>query len=114
MLVRGDNHGVDLGAREELAVIRGDEISAAFLANDLAALRIDFRDADPVDGRMASGQFTADEADAAGTDDRKTDALCLFPGHSGYPYRAAAATARDSGNGSDTGSLRSADRSAAM
>ncbi len=75
VLVGGDDHRVDLRAREQLAVIGGDEIRAAFLAHDFAALGIDLGEADPVHLGMAGGELAANQPDATRADDGEADAF---------------------------------------
>src|SRR5687768_17596613 len=105
VLVSRDHRGSHFRPCEELAEIAGDEISSDFVTDEPPALRVDLGDANPVDLRKARRDFATDEADAARADDRETDSFRLFLAH--------AAACLDSGRGRETGSLRSAEISAA-
>ena len=81
VLVGGDDHRRDFGPREQLAVIVGDEIGADLFRDELRAIRLDLREADEVDLRMARGDLAAEQADAARADDREADALGILLRH---------------------------------
>ena len=94
---------------EQLVEARREEIRAAIALQLLAELRIDVAEADPADARIVARQHRADAADRAAADDREPDLLPLAP-HSAASTRALIGVAL---SGSETGSCRSAERSAA-
>ena len=78
VLVGRNHRGGHFGPLEEFVEVGGDEIRADLLGHELCALRVLLRDADPIDLGVASGEFTANQADASRADDRKSDAFGLF------------------------------------
>ena len=118
VLVGGDDRAGDLGPLEQLDVALGDEIGAD-LGRDLAgAVRVLLGDADPLHRRMAVRHLAAEQPDAAAADDREADVLRRRP-HTLSPLRnlalkSATAAMVSLVSGRSTGSLRSAERSAAV
>src|SRR5262249_3218763 len=113
MLVGGDDGAGDLRALEQLAMILGDEVRADLLGDMQAAVIVLLGDADPLHGRMARCDLAAKQPDPAGADDGEPDAFC-FPSHPLPPTISATAAGGAFDSGRSTGSLRSAERSAAV
>ena len=114
VLVGGDDGGGHFRPRQELAVARGDEIGADARADVAAAVGALLRDADPFDRRMARRHLATEQPDAAGADDGEPDTPGVLPHR--RPPAAAAATADSASllSGRSTGSLSSAEMSAAV
>src|SRR5262245_65448089 len=113
MLVGGDDGASRLRTLEQLAVILGDEVGADLLRDVQAAVMVLLGDADPLHSRMARRDLAAKESDPAGADDGETDAFRLSS-HRLPPTISATAESAAFDSGSSTGSLRSAERSAAV
>src|SRR5262249_8111557 len=113
MLVGGDDGAGDLRALEQLAKILGDEVGADRFRHVQAAVMVLLGDADPLHGRMARCDFAAKQSDPAGADDGEPDASWLSP-HRLPPAISASAESAAFDSGRSTGSLRSAERSAAV
>ncbi len=118
MLVGGDDGGGDFRPRQQLAMAGGDEIGADARADIAAAIVIELGDADPFHRGMARRHFAAEQADAAGADNGEADALGVLL-HTFKPARflrlsSAMPEIVSLESGRSTGSLRSADRSAAL
>jgi hypothetical protein len=118
VLVGGDDRAGDFRPRQQLAVTGGDEIGADAGCDVAAAIVIELGDADPFDRGMARRHFAAEQADAAGADNGKPDALGAFL-HTFNPARFLALSSAmpeivSLVSGRSTGALRSADRSAAL
>ncbi len=58
-----------LGAREQLLVVVGHEISADFFPDEFCAIGFDLCEPDEVDLRVTRGDFAAEQADTASADD---------------------------------------------
>ncbi len=118
MLVGGDDGAGDFRPRQQFAMAGGDEIGADLGADIAAAIVIELGDADPFDRGMARRHFAAEQADAAGADDGEADALGALS-HTFSPARffclsSAMPEIVSLVSGRSIGSLRSADRSAAL
>ena len=118
MLVGGDDGAGDFRPRQEFAMTGGDEVGADVRADIAAAIMIEFGDADPFDRGMAHRHFAAEQPDAAGADDGKPNAFGGFF-HTFNPARFFAFSSAmpeivSLVSGRSIGSLRSADRSAAL
>jgi len=113
MLVGGDDGAGDLRALEQLAQILGDEVGADLFRDMQAAVMVLLGDADPLHGRMARCDFAAKQSDPAGADDGEPDAFWLSS-HRLPPTISATAESAAFDSGRSTGSLRSAERSAAV
>ena len=118
MLVGGDDGGGDFRPRQQLAMTGGDEIGADARADIAAAIVIELGNADPFHRRMARRHFAAEQPDAAGADDGEADALGGLL-HTFNPARflrlsSAMPEIVSLESGRSIGSLRSADRSAAL
>ena len=87
-------------ARQQLPEIGRDKIGFRFFLQQRKPFRLQIGDPDEVHHRMARGNLAAKQADAARAYDCEADALWIFSGHFL--------------NGSVTGALLSAERSAAM
>ena len=109
---------VTSGRAKQRAVIGGDEIGADARGDVAAAIVIELGNADPFHRRMARRRLAAEQTDAAGADDGKTDALGVLL-HTFRPARfrclsSAMPEIVSLDSGRSTGALRSADRSAAL
>ena len=113
MLIGGDDGAGDLRALEQLAKILGDEVGADLFSDMQAAVMVLLGDADPLHGWMARCDFAAKQSDPAGADDGEPDAFRLSP-HRLPPTISATAESAAFDSGRSTGSLRSAERSAAV
>src|ERR1700757_643687 len=113
MFVGGDDGAGDFRALEQLAMILSDEVGADLLGDVQAAVMVLFGDADPLHGWMARCDLAAKQPDPAGADDGESDAFCL-PSHRLPPTISATAESAAFDSGKSTGSLRSAERSAAV
>src|SRR5207248_5902386 len=113
MLVGGDDGAGDLGPLKELAVILGDEVGADLLRDVEAAVVVLLGDADPLHRGVARRDLAAEQADPSGADDGEPDAFGL-PSHRLPPAISATAESAAFDSGRSTGSLRSAERSAAV
>ena len=109
VLVGRDDRRGDFGSREQLPIVGRDEIGANLRGDLLRTVRLDLRQSDEVDLRVSRGDFSADQSDPAAADDGQPDTLGVFLRH-----QATARTFFASDSGSATGSLLSADKSAAM
>src|SRR5262245_10787392 len=98
---------------EELAMVVGDEIGADLLGNVEPAVVVLLGDADPLHRRVPRRHLAAEQPDAAGADDGEPDAFRL-PSHRLPPAISATADSAAFDSGRSTGSLRSAERSAAV
>ena len=107
VLVGRNDRRVHFGPGEQLAVVGGDEVGPDLGGDELRALGLDLGQADEVDLRMARRDLAAEQADAARADDGEADAF-------GVLLHATARTDFDGAIPTDTASLRSAERSAAM
>src|SRR5215472_1045932 len=110
MLVGGDDRRGDFRPGEELAVVRGHEIRADLLGDELRTIRLDLGQSDEVDLWVAGRDFTAEQSDPARADDGKTDALGVLLCHpmlqamarpSAFPIETG--SRRTSASGSNTG-----------
>src|SRR5215475_11352821 len=113
MLVGGDDGAGALRALEQLAKILGDEVGADLFRDMQAAVMVLLGDADPLHGRMARCDFAAKQSDPAGADDGEPDAFWLSS-HRLPPTISATAESAAFDSGRSIGSLRSAERSAAV
>ena len=114
VLVGGDDDAGDFRALEQLAIVLGDEVGADLFRNVKAAVVVLLGDADPLHRRMACRDLAAKQPDPAGADDGEPDALGLPPAHRRAPAISATAESVAFDSGRSTGSLRSAERSAAV
>src|SRR6202030_3058945 len=118
MLVGRDQHRVDFRPRQKLAMTGGDEIGADAGGDIAAAIMVELGDADPFHRRMPRRHLAAKQADPAGADDGKADALGVLL-HTFNPARFLALSSAmlemvSLVSGRSMGSLRSAERSAAL
>src|SRR5207245_11339403 len=81
VLVGRDDRCRDLGAREQLAVVVGHEVSAEFFPDELCTIGLDLSEADKVDLRVARGDFAAEQTDPPPSDDGEADAFGVFLRH---------------------------------
>ena len=118
MLVGADDRGRYLRPLEQLDVALRDEIGADFRAYFARTVRILLGKANPFDRRMARGHLAAEKPHAAAADDRKADAfgglLHWFTPARIFCLNSAMAEMVSFVSGKSTGSLRSADKSAAL
>ena len=96
----------------------GDEIGADARADVAAAIMVELGDADPFHRGMARRHFAAEQADAPGTDNGEAYAFCTLL-HTFSPARffffsSAIPEIVSLESGRSIGSLRSADKSAAL
>ena len=118
MLVGRDQHGVDFRPRQKLAVARGDEIGTDAGRDVAAAIMVELGDADPFHRRMSRRHLATKQADPAGADDGQPNALGVLL-HTFSPARFLALSSAipeivSLVSGRSMGSLRSADKSAAL
>ena len=114
MLVGGDDDAGDLGTFEQLAVVLGDEVGADLFRDIKPAVVVLLGDADPLHRRMARRDLAAEQPDPPGADDGEPDALGLASAHRRAPAISATADSVAFDSGRSIGSLRSAERSAAV
>src|SRR5262249_16606681 len=112
-LVGGDNGAGDLRALEQLAQILGDEVGADLFRDMQAAVMVLLGNADPLHGRMARCDFAAKQSDPAAPHDAQPDALPPSPPRL-PPTISATGEGAAFDSGRSIGSLRSAERSAAV
>ena len=117
VLVGRDDRAGDLGAPQQLDVALRDEIGADLRRHLAGAVRVLLGEADPLHGRMAVRDLAAEQPDATAADDRDAELFCLRS-HVFNPARIFCLNSAICEivwlvSGRSTGSLRSADRSAA-
>src|SRR5215469_13573466 len=118
MLVGGDDRRRHFRSRQQRAVIGGDEVGADPRGDIAAAIMIELGNPDPLHRGMARRDLAAKQPDAAGADDGKPDAFGVLL-HTLRPARLRCLSSAIPEivsllSGKSIGSLRSADRSAAL
>ncbi len=124
MLVGADDGGGHFRPLEQFDVALRDEIGADFGGDFAGAVRVFLGEPDPFDRRMARRHLAAKQADAAAADDGEADAFCGFLHDVVAPaglsparflsFSSAIPEMVSLVSGRSIGSLRSADKSAAL
>ena len=107
-----------LRPRQQLAMAGGDEIGADASPDVATAIVVEFGDADPFHRGMTHGHLAAKQADAAGANNGKPDTLRgffhTFSHARFFAFSSAMPEIVSLVSGKSIGSLRSAERSAAL
>src|SRR6185437_10309587 len=86
---------------EQLAVIGGDEVGIDLARDQVAAVGVLLRDADPLDRRIPCRDLAAKQADAPGADDGEAEPLGLAVLHASPPLRCGRTGPREGGGVND-------------
>src|SRR5579883_495183 len=118
MFIGANKRRGDFGPRQKLAMAGGEIVGANPRRDIAAAVVVEFGDADPLDRGMPRRHLAAKQADPAGANDGEADAFGV-PFHAFNPARLRCLSSAmpeivSLVSGSSIGSLRSADKSAAL
>src|SRR5262249_21454647 len=118
VLVGGDDRAGDLGSLQQFDVALGHEVGTNFKCDLAGAVRVLLCDADPLHRRMTVRHLAAEQSDAAAADNREADVLGsgshTLSHLRNLALKSAIAAIVSLVSGRSTGSLRSAERSAAL